>query len=166
MGLDITYHSKIEPIDPPEGIGDEIWEWADENNAFQYFTLAGQEDRLDGVSEQWMVGNYSGSFRAGSYGGYNAWRAWLCKATLNVEPREVWSNPNRFEGKPFIELIDFADNEGCIGPKTSAKLAEDFMNSRSQLENHDSTDEHDMTLYDEWAKAFGVAAGSGCVEFG
>jgi hypothetical protein len=40
---------------------------------------------------------------------------------------QVWAA--RPEG-PFVELIDFADNEGMIGPRAAAKLAKDFADTR------------------------------------
>ncbi len=56
------------------------------------------------------------SFQAGSYGGYNRWRDLLAEEY----------NPQRRESEPFYELINFADNEGCIGPVAAMNLLADF----------------------------------------
>ena len=38
---------------------------------------------------------------------------------------KVRTNPEK-EGLPFVELINFSDCEGVIGPEVAAKLAKDF----------------------------------------
>ena len=64
-------------------------------------------------------------FRAGSYGGYNQFRAHLCAAIHGVECEEFWTNED-YEGTPFYELIDFSDCEGVIGVEESKKLHYEF----------------------------------------
>jgi hypothetical protein len=87
-------------------------------------------DRLDGIPEGQYLGDDEINFRAGSYGGYNEWRRWLSTTFLGVAPEVVWHNADDYAGKPFFELINFGDNEGAFGPKTSLKLANDFREHR------------------------------------
>lgn len=65
--------------------------------------------------------------RIGSYSYYNAFRQDLALFRFGKEPQHIWDNIEGFEGQPFVELINFADDEGFIGPKTSAKLFRDFL---------------------------------------
>lgn len=103
------------------------------------------------------------SFRAGSYSGYNQWRATLSRTMLGVEPATIWANYDLWEGKPFVELICFSDCEGTIGPKTSAKLAADFIANINKLPGEQ---EWFVRLYREWMNAFHLAASTnGCVCF-
>ena len=57
--------------------------------------------------------------RSWSYHGYNAFRRALCRAALGVDPETVWDDRDAWAGHPFVLLIDFADNEGCIGPEAA-----------------------------------------------
>jgi hypothetical protein len=81
---------------------------------------------------------------------------------MGVTPDEVWGNPDQYEGKPFYELVHFADNEGSIGPVTSAKLAHDFQSHRHQIKNWDA---HSTNAYDLMQKCFEVASDNGFVIF-
>lgn len=89
------------------------------------------ETRADGLVEgryagEWPPDREHATLRSFSYHGYNHFRDLICLGALKVSSEEVWQNARAFEGKPFYELIDFPDNEGAIGPRTSAKLAKDF----------------------------------------
>ena len=70
-----------------------------------------------------------------SYGGYNRWRETLAKlAGYPAMPHTMYGVTNMLHAQacwegatgPFSELINFADNEGTIGPEVAAKLAKDF----------------------------------------
>lgn len=102
-------------------------------------------------------------FRAGSYGGYTEWRRQLSNAVLDVDPSEIWKNPQAFQDKPFYELIHFADNEGCIGPEAAADLFDDFAAYRDELAV--SEDQWFMQSYDNWMTAFELARETGLVDF-
>ena len=69
---------------------------------------------------------------SGAYSRYNRWRENLAKLagyplTADHDGRMMHAAAcwNGATG-PFSELIDFADNEGVIGPVVAAKLARDF----------------------------------------
>jgi len=101
-------------------------------------------------------------FRAGSYGGYNEWREWLTLTMLSTAPREIWDHPELYQGDPFYELINFSDCEGIIGPAISSKLARDFVDHAHMTARADAWQ---RDRYNDWAKAFQLAADFGMVEF-
>jgi len=100
----------------------------------------------------------SHAFRAGSYSGYNAWRNQLAElAGIKDEDRDHLD-----EGKPFAELVFFADNEGVIGPVVGAKLLRDFQDNLPKAE---AIGGYFLDRYRDWLKAFEFAADGGAVEF-
>ena len=112
------------------------------------------------------------SFRAGSYSGYNWWREQLCRFALEVDPGRVWEDPDAFSGKPFVELINFSDAEGAIGPRTAAKLARDFQHHAARrgewAERHlANPDERTYFVgsYADWQHGFELAAQDGVLIF-
>lgn len=162
MGLDITAYRKLS-VDPAAKIdedGDTVnwkkcWkpgislEWSERcwpgraagigaDNVYAY------EERMD--------------FRAGSYSGYNDWRSELAKM-VGKTTKEIWDT---HAPGPFVELIDFADNEGVIGPAVAAKLAKDFAEHQTQA---DAIGGWFAVMYRTWRKAFEVAADGGAVDF-
>ena len=121
-------------------------------------------DQADGLQEGWYSVEDEHSFRAGSYGGYNQWREELSCRFLDASPELVWSDPVRFQDKPFFELINFSDAEGTIGPRTSAKLYEDFK-AHIPSESDDPSDNYFLNKYKQWMRAFELAAQNGFVKF-
>jgi hypothetical protein len=165
MGLDIAYFTNAQPIELPQDVED-LSSWIHSNHAVQYYTLEGLEARLEGFPAGWLTATFAGGFRAGSYSGYGAWRNLLAQTILRVPSSDVWRSRRQFKGKPFVELIDFADNEGCIGPVVSAKLAKDFAQRRNTFAKGPLVSEYDLARYDSWAEAFAAAAeGNGFVLF-
>jgi len=159
MGLDITAYGSVRRIgDTAEEPG--------------YRTVNLYVDRPERAGELTTgLYDYGGSelrFRAGSYSGYNAWRAWLSETVLGVQPEAVWAEPSRYAGRPFVELIDFSDCDGTIGPEVSDKLARDFRKHRAKVERsltESDESQWNMQKYDEWAAAFALAARMGAVQF-
>lgn len=111
------------------------------------------------------------SFRAGSYSGYDAWRRELSTMALGVVPNDIWDAPNTFHGKPFYELINFPDNEGCIGPKTSGCLYKAFTKHIKKATTHTTgmASKEDaiyfMETYNNFMEAFKTASQDGVVIF-
>jgi len=109
------------------------------------------------------------AFDVGSYHAYNLWRS-LLATLLGTTDRAIWKNPRP---GPFVEIINFADNEGFFGPVTSGKLAADFAAWRPRAEEFAAGFEGPregrwfMETYDGFAKAFRHAAahGEGVVQF-
>jgi hypothetical protein len=69
---------------------------------------------------------------------------------------------------PFWELIQFADNEGYIGPTVAAKLATDFANwadRAKEFAKDPEVGEWWLVSYNKWRQAFELAADGGVVDF-
>lgn len=117
-------------------------------------------ERADGRPEGWYtaVGVMRGP--SSSYSGYGYFREQIAIRALGVEPEAVWSDEGgQYKGKPFYEIIDFADNEGAIGPVTCAKLAKDFREHREAF-----LDSEWLTEYDQMTACLEAAAeGAGFV---
>jgi len=92
------------------------------------------------------------AFRAGSYGGYNQWRA-------NLQEQ---FNPERHPDGPFYELIWFADNEGTIGPEAAADLLADF---RILGATYTPPWPEASEVFADWGRAFELAADGGLIDF-
>jgi len=112
------------------------------------------------------------AFRAGSYSGYNWWRATLSNLAHDVEPQEIWDDYYLWMDQAFVELINFSDAEGTIGPKTAAKLAKDFafyelqiLSRAQQVLADEGEREYFIDAYEEWKRAFELAAQDGFVIF-
>ncbi len=130
MGVDVVAISKARAVACQ---GDEA---CDET----HYGFGSYPKRNDGLKTGCYVvgkGGRSFGFRAGSAAGYNHWRRELSLLAVGVEPEEVWEHPRKFQGQPFVELIDFPDGVGpSIGPKTSAKLHADFVYFASKAKRH------------------------------
>lgn len=160
MGLDITAYSKLTEVDERDAcdivIAKELLD----------FTEANFPGRTAGLTVGRYVvddGGESFGFRAGSYGGYNQWRNDLAIFAGHGSAEAVW-NLSRDVTGPFVELINFADNEGYIGPTVSAKLAKDFADHAARCLEQ-APDEYFVLSYQNWAKAFAIAADGGLVDF-
>lgn len=160
MGLDISYYERLLPAN------NATQEDRDNGEVQDWYVAHPDYETLDGLDYKYVrgIGN-RGHFRAGSYGGYNAWRQWLASIVHGVEPREIWNNPDKYKGQPFYELINFSDCEGVIGPKTSAKLAKDFADYQAQIDAMPDDESWFKHAYKEWRHAFETAANTGFVEF-
>ena len=155
MGLDISYYRKLTLL--PDVSTDSDGEVPDYNTQW-----------TPGASMVWSEGEWpgrgapldpnavysfaeKGGFRAGSYGGYGAWRRQLAGYS---------------DGVDFMELVIFADNEGVIGPVVAAKLAGDFAKNEARIEAATAGDDGwFMARYREWRAAFEAAADDGAVDF-
>lgn len=170
MGLDISAYRKLTPSpdvakdeegNPVEWdavlhVHPESLKWADEHFP----------GRSEGVRAGYFTYEDSDGFRAGSYSGYNVWRDMLARYAGYPSASHVHEQSDPGDG-PFIELINFADNEGYIGPVVSAKLAKDFADHESAIIAKAEADGETwfIELYRKWRAAFAMAADGGCVEF-
>lgn len=157
MGLDIVVYKKLKRVENPEF--DEDGDLVDYSNQWHAGpTMEWSEScfpgRADGIDPEavytWDDDYY---FRAGSYSGYNMWRELLSELS---------------DGSDFIELINFADNEGVIGPVISKKLYNDFQTNyfkAVQYSKEIEDGEYWISKYKEWMKAFEFASEDGAVIF-
>ena len=159
MGLDITAYSHAKKVDG---------EFDDDKHTNVYI-MEGFESQADGLEPGcYEVFEYGiERFRAGSYSGYNEWRNWLASFVGKTD-KAVWEDPD--PKIPFVELINFPDNEGTIGPKTSKKLYKDFvkmwpvaLESASRLDI--DTSMWYLSRYLRWMDAFELAQYDGFVTF-
>lgn len=166
MGLDITAWEKAVITEPHERT-DDCYE-ADHVLAY---VIGDFERSLRGLEPNrcYEVSGTRFHFLAGSYGGYGYFRQLLCGAALGVEPGAVWADPDAFIDLPFYELINFADNEGTIGPDAAADLLADFDEHGEKVKASIAAASPPETYYadkvDAWHEAFRIAAGHGLVNF-
>ncbi len=178
MGLDIGY-GVIKQIDKKEDIDVHY-----ENGDFVILNNSGFIYQL-GSLKQNSVYEYcgNGSFRAGSYSGYNSFRKELLALVSSENIEDYWKNNSTFieyryidmnrEKKlnnilengnskikitPFLELIYFSDCEGLIGPEICEKLYKDFIKYNDVAK--EKLSEWHYELYCEFMKSTSI---TGCV---
>ena len=61
-----------------------------------------------------------------SYSSYNIFREAICNMAHKCNCEEIWCNIENWIGKPFIEFINFADNDGSFDYVIAEKLYKDF----------------------------------------
>lgn len=165
MGLDITAYRALSKVEDAATDADGNPEAYDTHWRAHPVVVAFTEENWPGRSQGiepgaiYVFGEIF-DFRAGSYGGYNQWRDELARFAGYGSALEVWES-DRTEG-PFLELINFADNEGVIGPVVAAKLAKDFQEFQSKADQEESWW---RSSYANWRRAFEMAADNGAVVF-
>ena len=182
MGLDITAYRKLTRLDAVfdadgEPINPETREPLDD---YARFYVNSDFPGREGGIEHNAVYAYTEAhgFRAGSYSGYSVWREKLAalanypqvehERVQGYAPSRVMSSAaaawsGKCEGMPFVELVNFSDCEGVIGPEVAAKLAKDFAEFEERAKA--VGDERFYSCYCDWRKAFEMAADSGAVSF-
>jgi hypothetical protein len=164
MGLDITAYKKLTPVvgelkrDEYGCLPDQYWEPHALDWSNRTFPGSG-----NGLSEN-AVYKYDDcfGFRAGSYSGYGQWRDDLARFAGYGSAKECW---DKAANGPFYELINFADNEGVIGPIVAKKLAKDFADNAERAKSFANDDTWWLEQYTKWQKAFEMAADDGAVDF-
>jgi len=191
MGLDIFYTDKLEKVpeeDVPSGVRgytDDYYKWEEKSPHSLWWTYNQQwwPHHSDGLEEEsWYYdkGENKDGFRAGSYSGYNTWRNDLAMTMGWLSGVEgAWEEGEQY-GPPFMELINFPDNEGYIGPVVSEKLYQDFVKYEDQVMDKidqwflkmDPDKEYDVedlkwfeSKYQKWKEAFNQARKGGLVSF-
>jgi hypothetical protein len=164
VGLDITAYSHMQHRPDLKPDTDEEFEDAWNAGGVQAFWYEGFDESGSGlVQGDWYVATDqtdSLGFRAGSYGGYHRWRETLA-GHVGLTLRDYWERSNA--GQPFYELINFADNEGTIGPEAAANLLVDFRAQKASYEA--SHDTYNVEKYNDWITALELASQGGLVHF-
>lgn len=170
MGLDCTAYEKIELTDehePSERSTDGKHAWCYVDDHIQIYDngfTASMAGLLPGRC--YLASGERFGWRAGSYGGYNTFRALLSNAAIGVSPEKVWRDPVAYQGAPFFELVNFSDCEGQIGPQACEALHADFTEHIDKLrEAFGSADGYYQEKLDDWVRAFTIAAPHGLVDF-
>jgi|ETNvirenome_6_85_1030632.scaffolds.fasta_scaffold00219_43 hypothetical protein len=197
MGLDISYYSDVKRIpdqEVPEGV--EPWnaaydEWEEKRgrDTSLYYIRPDHsyfDGHLQGLEPGWyevpaVSENY---FRGGSYSGYNTWRNDLALAAGYKGGADGAWNLHHMLYEPdsplFLELINFSDSDGVIGPIISKKLYNDFVRHEKDIlkkvddwylkmdpDKEYNTDDvqYFMMKYNQWKEAFKEASNNGFVSF-
>ena len=164
MGLDITAYRQIrkvectfssdgEPIDANGNYIDDVR--VPYINPHYPSRAAGIEA---GVAYAW---DDSFDFRAGSYGGYNAWRNQLAIVAGWGSDKACWESEKE-EGLCY-ELICFSDCEGVFGSAVCTKLYKDFLSIKEAAQGLE--DEWFVYSFNNWLQAFEMASDGGMVRF-
>lgn len=101
-----------------------------------------------------------------SYSTHGEFREYLVKLTgsnhlLDENGKIIWAEiPAKI---PFIDLIDFADNEGCLDWETAKRLLIDF--NKYQSKNEDSNNEYMKSKYKDWHNVVKAASNKGVIVF-
>jgi hypothetical protein len=165
MGLDITAYEKLTFAREQEDEDDDGGE-----GGVRVYQNPDFPERADGLRKGiYRTDGETHRFRAGSYSGYSFWRGQLARGFMGLEATFMkWEVTEAHAGLPFYELVNFSDCEGFIGARTSVKLAKDFADHRDRavkLEADGKVCVGFVELYDEWARAFQIAARGGAVHF-
>ena len=157
MGLDIRAYSQCSPIEVTFDEDDEVVE----ANVVKPYVNPDFPTQAESVSSDvWYRYRDHMSFQAGSYPFYGPWRRELARVG-GYEAEDAWEG--RVTQGPFVELVNFADNEGVLGPMTSAKLAQDFRDNRERA--RELMDAEDFRLYGKWIEALTMASDGGLINF-
>lgn len=179
MGVHIYAMSKLRLLDPHERTDD-----CRENHetAYTYASFARSAEGLADADVESVLGGTMmvaqrcyertdatahADILSMSYSGYNQWRTHLAKTVIGKDPKEIWANPN--PKLPFIDLINFADNEGCIGPIAAARLCDDFRNPNYRVVRDTFADETDWrwfaSAWDGFLAGCELASDGGLIKF-
>lgn len=179
MGVDIYFYERADLTDEHEPRQESCY---DDGHVLA-FTLEGQEHALVGLEpERCYATSGEDAHISQAYHNYNRYREVLCYSVLGLDPREVWEDWLAHADKPFYNQINFADNEGVIGPVASRALADDYAQRREEfvegmpsaiehyfgqegLREYDRQSAYYLAKYDEYAKGFALAADTGLVEY-
>lgn len=176
MGLDISYYTKLTKAGPEVEVdedGDPVDDTLRLTKVYVVDVFAKQADDLEhGALYAYATEAY---FRAGSYSGYGHWREWLARlAGYPLTEDDSYGEGQKrmshaaacWDGAtgPFSELINFSDAEGVIGPVTSAKLLQDFIDFDDRAKAS-ASDGYNYVKYLEWKAAFEAASDGGMVAF-
>lgn len=187
MGLDITAYSHLNyighheagekhPYDIEAGEREHI-------EAYSYAIFAGHAlssaldlRPVDGLPDIAMItagcfevtdATETYGFRAGSYNGYSLWRNDLAARFNPYRPYEPGTEPD--PGKPFYELLWFADNEGTLCTEAVRNLLDDFLehsDAYAQALENDYNGAYFIDRYADWTRACELAAENGLIDFG
>lgn len=173
MGLDITAYTGLKEIGPQTA---EHRENGDPPGTTAFWDNSDFPGRIEGVKPRTLYAYEGADHIFGrSYGTYGAWREWLAK--LAGYPLTEYSSSIGgvkkahaaacWEGAtgPFSELINFADNEGTIGPVVAAKLAKDFAEWDERAKEAAANVTWYYEVYEDIRRGIDMAAKNGALGF-
>lgn len=160
MGLDVTALRQVRYLGT-DGDEDDMYE----NGFVHAYVNDDFAGRADGRKSGYYEAADRLDFRAGSYSTYNMFREALAQMALGISAEIVWLNGERYRDAPFYELIQFADNEGIIGPAPAKRLAEAFAAHDAQARASWGEDSYYYLTYRRFRQGFEMAADDGLLDF-
>lgn len=153
MGLDISVYTKVNKVG--EAADFEEYETSFDRK-ITFYVYEGSNHPFNeqlGFLEPGAVYGFADTwgFRAGSYGGYGAWRAELCRMATGIDHITFCDRRHLYKDKPFYFLLWFSDAEGFISGDTAKKLANDFNEFESKAA---SIGGGFFVMYKQWQRAF------------
>lgn len=107
--------------------------------------------------------NYTGDIQNSSvsypYSSHNRFRETLIKIIgrndlLDKDGKIMWSPLEKELEMPFYELINFADNEGCLDFEISKKLYDEFLFWKEKAMLYFFNDDYSKEKYLKWIEVF------------
>lgn len=167
MGLDILAYEKATLVEAIsfEEMRARDWKHPLYDSSHHLFLFSGDfPEQADGMVDGFYTfGGKAIAFPAGSYHAYHAWREWLARLPGLVLLNERAAARANAKLTPFYALIHFTSSGGFIGPKTSATLAKDFDEFAGKAQA--SGDAAELEVFEDFRKAFHIAAKGGFVRF-
>ena len=180
MGLDITAYSKLKKLDVLFNSDGEPVDPVTREPVDQYYRVRENKDfpgRADGL-EDGACYSYDESeyVFARSYAGYAVWRETLARLAgyplysfinalgvqENSRAASAWHGKVP-DGAPFVELVNFSNCEGVIGPVVAAKLLRDFVEFDDRAK--DIVDDRFYVGYRQLKRGLELASDGGALIF-
>lgn len=152
MGLDIRVYKNLKFLTDNEDIFEEDKDF--DYDLYVHVIDPSWEDRIKNFKKGYYSGEYIFHGPSLPYSSHGRFRKLLCEM-LNVVIEEVWED--KHPNIPFHDLINFADNEGCLDYEIAEKLYKDFVDNRDKFAELEGTDYY-LGIYDEWIEACKLAA--------
>lgn len=156
MGLDISIYKDVKKASKKQIENGDY--------AFKAFVISDSwKDRVKNLDyDSFYVGkNVSTNFGCG-YSSHGLFRDQLTEVTGK---NKNWRNETEKEPSDFFELINFADNEGCLDWEVSEKLYNDFERNKNKALGMFADDDVFIWKYESWLEIFQVAKDNGVVVF-
>lgn len=148
MGLDVTVYQNIKKSE------------SEDDYSFLAFTLEPFKDRVKNLEWHQKYDGDAVFHHSTGYGYHAAFRSDLSEM-VGVE-RGFWRENEYPSDKPFYELINFADNEGCIDWESSASLYADFVEWDEKAKEFFG---EEYPNYSKWMQVFEFGKENGVVDF-
>lgn len=147
MSVQISVHTNVKKLDPTPKEFNE--------NSFRAFVIDDSwKDRIKNLEEgAYYVGTRRHQLISYSSTTHNNFRSILCK--LIGKEWNYWQGEVS-KDTPFYELLEFADNEGCMDWESAAELYKDFIEYQADaLTKFYLT--ADVEIYNKWLSLLAIA---------
>lgn len=149
MGLDVTVYKNIKRTN------------SDEDYDFTAFVIDPTwEHKIKNLEKGAKYeGEVSGGNVSYAYSSHSRFREHLLKLQdrhdlLKKDGTVDWERLDKFPELPFYELINFADNEGCLDWETNEKLYNDFKACEGKAVKYAENEHYFIEHYKSWLNVF------------